>query len=889
MSEWPAAVTNSHLWKTTLAKRDDDVYGTERERLKAALTAFRDQAALLAIEIGRDLPELTVHDISHLDSLWETASIIAGNDYKLTPTEGFVFGGAILLHDLGMSLAAVDGGLKALKNDPRWADLVTHEYRNTFLRNPSASEIENPSECVQRAVLFNLLRQTHAANAEKLAFMSFKSSDDSSCLHLMDDTELRQSFGKLMGQVAHSHWWSVLEVEKIFSRPMGPPHWCPPNWTTDPLKAACLLRVADASQIDSARAPLLLKAVTHLSEESDVHWTFQGKLNKPYLNDDSLVFTSGHGFRLGEASAWWKCFETLKVVDRELASVDSLFADKGYQRYAARRVAGIDSPERLVSYIQTDGWLPINATIHVTDLPQVIASVGGEELYGKHPEVALRELIQNACDAIHARRVYEKRGNDFGTIEVILIEKGKDEHWLQVSDNGIGMSQRVLTDFLLDFGRSFWGSSEMQQEFPGLLSSGIRQIGKYGIGFFSVFMIADEVQVITRRSDAAARDTLILEFSSGPKGRPILRRAQSDVQLIDGGTCVKVRLRKPPFEKGGLFFSPETDKPIALSKLCTELCPTLAVDLSIVEDGQVRRLIKGDDWKTISNVEFARRIPVTSRLDMIDEEDQAAFRDRAANNLRLLYDVNGEVIGRAMISGGFRIGDHRYLLEGVITTGGLRTCPLHGISGALAGTPVRAARDVAIPIVSDIELKRWAEEQIDLIPNLSENPEFLESCAQIIRLCSGDTRSLPICINKDTWCSAQDIAGSADLPREVIIADHRDVDRFRLLKSYKLNENVFLTTFNILQGLFFEWQLPTLNYPELSRGTRYFMATLAGGLIEAISESWRIPVKDLISSNILDIERGIKIGNCEGVELEASVLRIVKPADLSLPIKEPIA
>jgi hypothetical protein len=60
-----------------------------------------------------------------------------------------------------------------------------------------------------------------------------------------------------------------------------------------------------------------------------------------------------------------------------------MFADKGYPRFAARHVAGVDNPERLSSYIQTHGWLPINATVHVTDLPQVIKSLGGEALYGK--------------------------------------------------------------------------------------------------------------------------------------------------------------------------------------------------------------------------------------------------------------------------------------------------------------------------------------------------------------------------------------------------------------------------------------------------------------------------------------------------------------------------
>ena len=132
------------------------------------------------------------------------------------------------------------------------------------------------------------------------------------------------------------------------------------------------------------------------------------------------------------------------MVDRELGSVDALFADKGYLRFAARRVTGVEEPNRLVSYIQTDGWLPINATIHVTDLPRVIKSVGGEELYGKHPEVALRELIQNASDAIHTRRIYEQRTQDYGSVTISLKKNCDGSNWLEVRDDGIGMSRHVL-------------------------------------------------------------------------------------------------------------------------------------------------------------------------------------------------------------------------------------------------------------------------------------------------------------------------------------------------------------------------------------------------------------------------------------------------------------
>lgn len=425
-------LTTCKLWRDTLAVRDADQFATQRERLRTVLLSFRERAGHLANQIRKDLPDLTVHDLTHLDALWEITPTIVGDSYKLTPTEAFVLGGAILLHDLAMSVAATEGGYCQIKQDPRWADLVTSEYQMTHDRDPTQEELRDPELQIHQRVLFNLLRQIHAENAEKLAFLFYPSSDGNQ-LFLIEDTEIRQTFGRTIGRIAHSHWWSIGEVEEDFSRVIGAPHWCPPEWTVDPLKIACALRVADAAHLDARRAPTFLKALTDLSPSSEAHWRFQEKLNKPYLREDAMVFTSGGAFRLTEAGSWWLCLETLRMVDRELRSVDALFADKGYPRFAAMRVAGVDLPERLASYVHTEGWLPINATIHVTDLPVVIKSIGGDELYGKNPYAPLRELIQNACDAVRARRLYEKRDPEFGRITVSLTKSTEDDYWLDVN------------------------------------------------------------------------------------------------------------------------------------------------------------------------------------------------------------------------------------------------------------------------------------------------------------------------------------------------------------------------------------------------------------------------------------------------------------------------
>lgn len=893
----PNSITDSHLWQCTLSSSTNDESAEERERLRNAFVTFRQRADLFANEIRRDLPQLTLHDRKHIDALWETASTIVGEDFLFTPTEGFVLGGAFLLHDLGMALPSVEGGIAALKVDPRWADLVTYEYQSKYDRTPSSDEIQNPDKPIYDQVLLSLMQQIHASNAERLVSTAFKSSRDADPIYLIDDPELRRTFGQVIGQIAHSHCWKLSELEEQFQRTIGVPHWCPSDWTIDPLKIACVLRCADAAQIDAQRAPMFLRALSKLPDTSQKHWDFQGKLNKPYIEGDALVFTTGPAFKMQEAPAWWLCLETLRMVNRELTSVDALFADKGYPRFAARRVYGVEDPNRLVSCIQTDGWLPIDATVHVSDLPRVIKSVGGEELYGRHPEIALRELIQNASDAIHARRIYEKREQDYGSITVSLKKCGDGKNWLEIRDDGIGMSQKVLTDFLLDFGHSFWGSSEMQREFPGLLSSGLKQTGKYGIGFFSVFMIADHGEVITRRSDAATKDTLVLEFSSGLQGRPILREADTSEQLLDGGTLIRLKLHTDPVDLGGLLHTPGKRPYKDLGELCVSLCPALEVNLKVEEDGELKQVIEGGDWKTMNARSFLRRMSVLAGPDDMTEEDIEMFCQKAAPNVRTLKDENGEVIGRALITCGFAHRDENRLdLSGVVTIGGLTACRLSGIAGVLSGKSMRASRDIAKPIVADIDLRRWAEGQSTLVPKLWDNPRDQVACAQYIRLCGGDTGDLPICQIKGNWYSANEISTRTDLPDAIVLLDDFTVEyNFQRLGSVSLNENVFVVQTSGIPGLLqcqVDWP-HDLNseFAESPRdrrdsqmivkffpgAVRSLQMTLGGVVVESIAKAWNIDVQILYQYNSLERETDVIIGSWANGDLKERALVISKP------------
>lgn len=122
-------------------------------------------------------------------------------------------------------------------------------------------------------------------------------------------------------------------------------------------------------------------------------------------------------------------------------------------------------------------------------------------------EIFLRELISNASDAADKLR-FEALKDD-GLFEgdselAIKLEFNKEANTLTISDNGIGMSRDEVISNLGTIAKS--GTAEFLQNLTGDEKKDSQLIGQFGVGFYSAFIVADRVEVITRKAgdDAAA-------------------------------------------------------------------------------------------------------------------------------------------------------------------------------------------------------------------------------------------------------------------------------------------------------------------------------------------------------------------------------------------------
>ncbi|MET7567452.1 ATP-binding protein [Streptomyces sp. NPDC005492] len=683
-----------------------DAQAEQRERLRTSYVELRKKAAVLLKENERSMPDFTVHDISHVDALWETANLVCGREVTLNPAETYVLGCAFVLHDAAMGAAAYGTSVRATLGEKRWRDLVSVTYYERCGCWPDGEELDSPPDEVTDACLATAIRQTHAEQARRLVDQPWQSSAGNQ-MFLIEEVQLREVYGPLIGDLAASHWWPVSRLASEFGHTIGSLPWQPSEWTIEPLKLACVLRLADATQIDSRRAPTLLFSLRGLVGTARQHWRFQEHISRPHLKGDRVRYTSLRPFSAQDAASWWLALDYLRSIDEELKSVDSLLHDLGRDRLAARAVAGVDSPERFAELFRVQGWRPIDATVKVTDVPALVKTLGGEQLYGDEPEVGVRELIQNAQDAVQARRALQP-GFSEGRIEIRLTET--DGTWtLEIRDNGLGMDEETLIHGLLDFGKSGWSSPAIRNTLPGLADGGFRPSGRFGIGFFSVFLLGDRVELITRRFDSSTQDARRLAFD-GPSRRPLLTPLPAQ-DWVPEGTTVRVTLRRSPNDVKGLLYQTDDDR---LTQLVQRLALENAVPIHSWEPGSNTPCILAPFSLAAGSPEnvFDRLYPPTTDNQRVGEEKQRLqLRDQFIARATELLDDKGRRIGLATLWNDMYYLSSRRGFRGIVTVNGLLADESVSFSGYLAGQPSRASRDRAGLVANEDQVRLWMGRQ----------------------------------------------------------------------------------------------------------------------------------------------------------------------------------
>ncbi len=235
-------------------------------------------------------------------------------------------------------------------------------------------------------------------------------------------------------------------------------------------------------------------------------------------------------------------------------------------------------------------------------------------------EIFLRELISNASDAIDKLRFEALADpklvgddNDYW----IRIEFDKDAGTLTVTDNGIGMSRDEAIANLGTIAKS--GTAEFLSRLSGDQKKDAALIGQFGVGFYSAFIVADDVEVRTRRAGAAA-DTGVIwrsqaeaEFTIEPatvesRGTQVILHLKPDAKEFADDFRVRNVVRK---------YSDHIGVPVQL-KSTDATSKDKDKDKDKGEDDG-----DGSGWTTINE---AKALWTRSRSDVSDDEYKAFYK-----------------------------------------------------------------------------------------------------------------------------------------------------------------------------------------------------------------------------------------------------------------------
>ncbi len=521
-------------------------------------------------------PDYTDHGIDHVNrvmqfevelvpkTVWEKSQ---NNSYPrlLYDADAAVIIAATLLHDIAMHLRE-DGFRELVSHNSRFqplpwfknahedhaADRPWHELWEEYVREAKRFSERDLAKIIgekeARVWKFDLLpdepgqwsrnhnliigefiRRHHARLAHEIAVYGFPGLLVGSGEHPFPaiGTEKGHLLGRLadlIGLTARSHGMNLRTCKAYLDwkypgtpRPMG----------TAVLYPMALMRVADYFQIDRQRAPaVLLQLRNPQSPVSVQEWKTHLAVQHigPATDPRGKMVTVSAGICL---SLYLQLQELLQEMQAEMDHSTAVLDEA----YGTRNDLGLDQLNLAIRRVHSN----LHDNAFRDNLPYVPERAGFcadpnllpllvEPLYGKNPGVGVRELMQNAVDAVCELEAWSKAHSvalesldlpeQDGDVLIDFIERENGTWFLRVRDRGIGMTSDTIKNYFLRAGASFRNSEEWMKEFVD--DDGkplLARAGRFGIGVFAVFLLGPSFRLCTRHAGADKSEGYMIDVS----------------------------------------------------------------------------------------------------------------------------------------------------------------------------------------------------------------------------------------------------------------------------------------------------------------------------------------------------------------------------------------
>ncbi len=281
---------------------------------------------------------------------------------------------------------------------------------------------------------------------------------------------------------------------------------------------------------------------------------------------------------------------------------------------------------------QTDTTAPASETLGFQTEDNQLLKFMIHSLYS-NKEIFLRELTSNASDACDKLRfeAIDHPALFEGDAELrIRVDYDKEERTITVSDNGIGMSRDEAIANLGTIARS--GTKEFFAQLTGDKQKDAQLIGQFGVGFYSSFIVADRVSVLSRRAGVLETEAILWE-SDGQGEFSI-----TSVEKADRGTSVTLHLRddEDDFLNGW-----------KLREILRRYSDHVSLPIQMLKeewDAEKSEQVKQAEWETVNQ---ASALWTRAKSDITDEQYQEFYKHIAHDFENPLAWTHNRVEGRS--------------------------------------------------------------------------------------------------------------------------------------------------------------------------------------------------------------------------------------------------
>lgn len=511
----------------------------------------KKRAPMMLDVISHVFPHFSLHNASHSESILNNIAIILGQEGvgKLSVVDLWFLLNAAYYHDCGMVVDREDKAdlfsdgssfVQYVREKQADASSPMHEYAQVLDIKDNKlyyahNELTGQSYEAVRFLVADYIRKVHADRSAHRVEEEFVGT--------FPQGMIPQRIIALLAQICASHTKpreTVMELpfEQTSGLGTAPCH---------PRFIAFLLRIGDLLDVDNNRiSDVLLHSLGSIPVDS-----------KEYNEVNRSITALNISKRTIEISAECKTYRTAEMTNEwfKWLNEEIIFVSQHWHLVAPGPEFGMlptigKLEVKLIGYDTIDGK---NRPVFQIDTGKAIEMIQGAGLYSS-PASCMRELLQNAVDATHLRSFKEHPDrNTYQSffdqlrnypIKVAIEEKKVDKETFECSieilDQGIGMSKPDL-DYLFNTGSS--SKNKEKKALMDAMEAFMRPSGIFGIGFQSVFLVADVVELRTRKLNSPESYQVVLNNPSGKeKGAILMKTLQDD--SVPVGTLLRFKTRK---------------------------------------------------------------------------------------------------------------------------------------------------------------------------------------------------------------------------------------------------------------------------------------------------------------------------------------------------------